>query len=52
MRVGANAWYMAPNGSTTAVLKVVHGIVQEIGIANAKLTHTRKTQGAFIRSFS
>ena len=27
MRVGSNDWYMAPNGPTTAVLKVRYGII-------------------------
>jgi len=50
--VGRNYWYTAHNGTTTAVLKVRHGIVQEIGIADAKLMHGRKAQRAFIKSFS
>jgi hypothetical protein len=50
--VGLNYWYTAHNGSTTAVLKVRHGIVQEIGIADAALTHGRRSQRAFIKSFS
>jgi hypothetical protein len=50
--VGLNYWYTAHNGSTTAVLKARHGIVQEIGIANPTLTHGRAAQRAFIRSFS
>jgi len=50
--VGLNYWYTAHNGNTTAVLKVRHGIVQEIGIADAKLMHGRKAQRAFIKSFS
>jgi hypothetical protein len=50
--VGLNYWYTADNGSTTAVLKVRRGIVQEIGIANATLTHGRAAQRAFIKSFS
>lgn len=50
--VGRNYWYVAPNGSTTVVLKVRRGIVEEIGIANAHLTHGRKAQRTFIRSFS
>ena len=52
IHVGLNYWYMAANGSTTAVLKVVDGRVQEIGIANAQVTHTHSAQIRFIRSFS
>jgi len=34
------------------VLKVCHGIVEEIGIANAQLTKGRKAQLTFMKSFS
>ena len=50
--VGLNDWYMAPDGVTTVILKVRLGIVQEIGIADATLTHTRGAERAFITSFS
>ncbi len=46
--IGLNWWYFAPHGSWTAVLKVRHGIVAEVGIANGRLTRTRKAQLAFI----
>jgi hypothetical protein len=52
IRVGANDWYMAPNGSTTAILKVRDGIVQEIGTATKKVTQHRRAQRTFITSFS
>jgi hypothetical protein len=52
MRVGLNEWYMAANGSSTAVLKVRAGIVKEIGIATKLVTQSRKAQLAFIKSFS
>jgi len=42
---------MAPNGTSTAVLKVRHGTVQEVGIADAQLTKGRKAQLTFMRSF-
>jgi hypothetical protein len=50
--IGLNYWYLAPNGSSTAVLKVRHGIVEEIGIAEKSLTRGHKAQLAFLRSFS
>ncbi len=50
--IGLNLWYLAPNGPSTAVLKVRHGIVQEIGIATKTLTHGRTAQRAFLHSFS
>jgi hypothetical protein len=49
--VGLNWWYFAPNGSSTALLKVRHGIVEEVGIAERSLTRGRKAQLAFINSF-
>ncbi len=50
--IGLNDWYLAPNGNSTAVLKVRHGIVEEIGIGDKRLTRTRKAQRAFLTSFS
>jgi hypothetical protein len=52
MRVGLNDWYMAPNGPATAVIKVRHGTIDEIGTATKMLTQGRKAQLAFIKSFS
>jgi len=51
-RIGANDWYLAPNGSSTGVLKVRHGVVEEIGIADKLLTRSRKADRAFLNSFS
>jgi hypothetical protein len=50
--VGKNDWYMAPNGHTTAIIKVRHGTVAEIGTANRRLTRARAQQRTFITSFS
>jgi hypothetical protein len=50
--IGSNDWYLAPAGAGTAVLKVRHGIVQEIGIGNKPLTQTRAAQRTFLTSFS
>ncbi len=50
--VGLNWWYFAPNGSSTALLKVRHGIAEEIGIAEKTLTGDRRAHLAFIKSFS
>jgi hypothetical protein len=52
IQVGRNTWYLAPNGPSTAVLKVRRGIVEEIGIADKQLTHGHKAQVAFLKSFS
>jgi hypothetical protein len=51
-RIGLNTWYLAPNANATAVLKVRFGIVEEIGIADHSITHSRRAQLAFLRSFS
>jgi hypothetical protein len=50
--VGLNWWYFAPNGPTTALLKVRQGVVEEIGIAEKVLTHGRRAQRRFVTSFS
>jgi len=51
-RIGLNDWYLAPAGPVTAILKVRHSIVQEIGIANKQLTQGRSAQRTFLTSFS
>ena len=38
IRIGANDWYVLPNGASRGVLKVRHGVIEEIGIANKRLT--------------
>jgi hypothetical protein len=50
--VGLNTWYLAPAGASTAVLKVRHGIIEEIGIGDKALTRTRKADEIFLRSFT
>lgn len=50
--IGANDWYLVANGSSTGVLKVRKGIVEEVGIANKRITRTRKADRAFLGSFS
>ena len=50
--VGLNFWYLAPNGSSTAVLKVRHGIVEEIGIGDKQITQGHKAQLTFLKSFT
>jgi 6-phosphogluconolactonase (cycloisomerase 2 family) len=51
IQIGANAWYLAPAGSATAVLKVRHGLVEEIGIAAKQLTKTRAAERTLMGSF-
>lgn len=50
--VGRNNWYLASNGSSNAIFKVRSGLIQEIGIANRKLTSSRAADRKFLRSFS
>ena len=51
--VGRNTWYLAPAGGSTAVLKVRHGLVEEIGIAYRALTpSSRRADRKFLTSFS
>ncbi len=49
--VGLNYWYFGSNGSSRAVLKVRHGMIEEIGIADKSLTRNRVAQRRFIKSF-
>lgn len=50
--VGRNWWYFGPSGSARGLLKVRHGIVEEVGIADTALTRGRRAQRTFITSFS
>lgn len=52
LRIGANLWYLAPKRHFTAVLKVHHGVVEELGIADNVLTATQRSQSALMHSFS
>jgi hypothetical protein len=49
--IGLNYWYLAPNGPSRAVLKVRHGIIEEIGIADKHLTQNRRADFRFLQSF-
>jgi hypothetical protein len=50
IQVGANSWYFAPAGPSTAVLKVRRGRVEEVGIAEPALTGGIDADAALIRS--
>jgi hypothetical protein len=45
-------WYLAPDGSVTALLKVHAGIVQEAGITTSALAKSRTTRNALLGSVS
>jgi len=49
--IGRTYWYLAPNGKSTAVLKVRRGIIEEIGIADRQFTRTRAADRVFLKSF-
>ena len=51
-KVGANTWYLGPNGASNAIFKVRHGLIEEIGIADRSLTRNTKADRIFLRSFS
>jgi hypothetical protein len=51
-KVGLNTWYEAPAGAVTAIFKARGGVVQEIGIADKRVTATAKSERSFIGSFS
>jgi hypothetical protein len=50
-RIGLNDWYIGRGSSSDGVLKVRHDVVQEVGIANRRLTATRGAQRRFLTSF-
>jgi hypothetical protein len=50
--VGSNDWYFVPAGAETGVLKVRHGVIQEVGLASLALTKTRALQRVFINSLN
>ena len=49
--VGSNAWYLTPGRTTRGVLKVQHGVIDEIGIASGRVTRTRAEGRRFFHSF-
>jgi hypothetical protein len=49
--IGLNWWYLTPGGQSRSVLKVRHGIIEEIGIADGGLTRTHQAAARFLRSF-
>lgn len=50
--IGLNRWYLAPDGAARGVLKVRHGVIEEVGIANKQLTQNRPAARRFLSSFS
>jgi hypothetical protein len=46
-RVGLNSWYMLADGPVRGVLKVRHGVIEEIGIADAVFGSSRREASIF-----
>jgi hypothetical protein len=42
---------VVPNGSTHGILKVVHGRIQEIGVADKRVTSSVSQNRLFLRTF-
>lgn len=51
-QIGLNSWYLAPAGRSRGVLKVRHGIIEEIGLADKQLTSHRSAARRFLARFS
>jgi hypothetical protein len=51
IKVGANTWYLKHAAAGSLLLKMQKGIVQEIGVANAKLTAGTAADKRFLRTF-
>jgi hypothetical protein len=49
--IGLNTWYLTPNGDERGVLKVQHGVIDEVGVADAALTESRRATRRFLTSF-
>jgi hypothetical protein len=52
LRIGINTWYLVSSASGTGVLRVQHGVVQEVGLADKRLTRGRQAATRFLKSFA
>jgi hypothetical protein len=50
-RLGLNDWYLARAAGVTAVLKVRHGLIEEIGLADQQLTGSHDADRELMASF-
>jgi hypothetical protein len=48
-KFGRNTFYVVPNGPSSGLLKVQHGIIREVGIAEKALTAPRKIARQFLQ---
>jgi hypothetical protein len=51
-QVGLNTWYLVPGAVSNGLLKVRHGLVEEIGITNQRLTTGPRAIRRFLTSFA
>ncbi len=51
IRVGLNTWYLVPGRIAHGVFKVRHGVIQEIGLADQRLTTGRPPAARFFTGF-
>jgi hypothetical protein len=50
-RIGLNTWYLAPNGRSRGIVKVRHGIIEEVGIADKRLITNQPSTVRFLELF-
>jgi hypothetical protein len=50
--IGLNRWYLVADGPARGVLKVRHGVIEEVGIADRSLTSSRSKARRLLSSFS
>ena len=48
IRIGLNDWYLLPNGRSIGVLKVRHGVIEEVGIADKRLSYRSRAGKQFL----
>jgi hypothetical protein len=49
--VGRNRWYLIADGSARGLLKVQHGVIEEVGLVDRRLTATPREIRRFLRAF-
>ena len=50
-RVGRNTWYLTANGRNPGLIKVRHGYIEEIGLADVRFTHGATARLRLLRAF-
>jgi hypothetical protein len=49
--VGRNRWYLIADGSARGLLKVQHGVIEEVGLVDRRLTGSPRAIRRFLRTF-